>query len=131
MRMPRILTGIVLACGLTGTVQAATLISGPVYGGPDQDQVACVVVNASTAPITFVTKELLGQFKAPLDQNFDDCGASLKSGGTCSFQAAAVNQAAACKVIILESKTDVRGTMVSYEFSTGVSNAWLSQADLR
>ena len=60
MRMARILTGIVLACGLAGTVQAETLISGPVYGGPDQNQAACLVVNAGTAAITFTKKELLG-----------------------------------------------------------------------
>ena len=130
MRMPRVLTAMVLACGLAGTVQADTLISGPVFGGPDQNQVACVVVNAGTAAITFTTKELLGQL-THLNPNFDDCGALLEPGATCSFQAAAVGQAAACKVVIRESKTNVRGTMVGYQFSVGLSNPWLSQADLR
>jgi hypothetical protein len=129
MRMPRILTGIVLACGLAGTVQAETLISGPVYGGPAQNQVACVVVNAGTAAITFTAKELLGQFRH-IDLNYDDCEASLEAGGTCSFQGSAVGQAAACKVVILGPKTNVRGTMIGYEFGSA-DQVWLNQTDLR
>jgi hypothetical protein len=113
-----ILSGIALACGMAGTVQAATILaSGPVYGGPSQQQVACEVVNVGTTPITFVKTELLGQFQAPLPLNFNDCidgnGASLEPNATCNFQAAAGNQATACKVIILEAKTNVRGTTVA------------------
>ena len=46
MKMQRLLLGIVLACGMVGTVQADTLVSGPVYGGPTQKRVACQVFNA-------------------------------------------------------------------------------------
>ena len=52
-----VLSGIVLACGMAGTAQAAsTLVSAPVVGGQQQAQVACVVVNWGSTPITFVTK---------------------------------------------------------------------------
>src|SRR3954453_18584060 len=103
-----VLSGVVLACGMAGTAQAAsTLASGPVFGGKQQQTVACVVVNLGSTPISFVTKQLVGQFKVPLTTNFDDCGAKLLSGATCSFQAnvndqgTAPHQAASCKVVIL------------------------------
>ena len=130
-----ILSGIVLACGMAGTAQAAsTLASGPVIGGQQQEQVACVVVNLGSTPINFVTKQLVGQFKTPLTQNFNDCGAKLLPGATCSFQAnvntqgTAPHQAASCKVIIQEAKTNVRGTMVALDPALGRP---LSQTDLR
>src|SRR4051812_9458377 len=131
----RVLSAIVLACGMAGTAQAAsTLASGPVFGGQQQQTVACVVVNLGGTPITFLTKQLVGQFKAPLTQNFDDCGASLLPSATCSFQAnvntqgTAPHQAASCKVVIQEAKTNVRGTMVALDPSLGRP---LSQTDLR
>jgi hypothetical protein len=131
----RVLSGIVLACGMAGTAQAAsTLASGPVFGGQQQAQVACAVVNLGSTPITFVKKQLVGQFKAPLTLNFDDCGATLRPSGTCSFQAnvntqgTAPNQATSCKVIIVEAKTNVRGTMVALDPALGRP---LSQTDLR
>ena len=72
--MKLFLSGVALACGMVGTVEAASsLASGPVSGGNSQQQVACTVVNAGTAPIHFIKTELVGQFKAPLDQNFNDC----------------------------------------------------------
>ena len=130
-----ILSGIVLACGMAGTAQAAsTLASGPVFGGQQQEQVACVVVNLGSTPINFVTKQLVGQFKTPLTQNFNDCGAKLLPGATCSFQAnvntqgTAPHQAASCKVVIQEAKTNVRGTMVALDPALGRP---LSQTDLR
>ena len=115
MRIQRLLVGLVLACGMGGTVQAATLSSGPVFGGVSQDHVACVVANVSPAPITFVKTELLGQFASPLPQNFNDCvGQLLLPGAICSFQAATVDsQAVACKVTILEVKKNIRGTMMA------------------
>jgi hypothetical protein len=58
MRMPRVLTGILLACGLAGTAQADILASGPVYGGPSQNTVACQVFNVGSTPITFVRRSL-------------------------------------------------------------------------
>jgi hypothetical protein len=130
MRIQRVLGGIVVACGLAGSVQADTLLSGPVYGGLDQDHVACQVVNAGTAPITFVTTDLLGQYVSPLPLNYNDClGRPLLPGAICSFQAATVDhQATACKVIIREAKTNVRGTMVAL---SGPDNVNLSEADLR
>jgi hypothetical protein len=131
MKLQLILTGIVLACSMAGTVQAASLLaSGVVYGGPDQTHVACEVVNMSNTPITFVKKELVGQFQAPLSLNFDDCGTALAPNRICSFQAAADQEAAACKVIIKQAKTDVRGTMVAL---TGPADSTfpLSEADLR
>ena len=108
------LSGMVFVCGMAGTVQAATLASGPVYGGPSQGQVACTVVNVGTTPITFVKKELLGQFQAPLPLNFDDCKVSLNPRATCSFQAAAGNQATSCKVIIPDAqRAAIRGNMLA------------------
>ena len=130
-----VLSGIVLACGMAGTAQAAsTLASGPVLGGQQQQQVACVVVNLGSTPITFLTKQLMGQYRAPLTLNFDDCGARLRPGATCSFQAdvntqgTAPHQATSCKVVIVEAKTDVRGTMVALDPARGRP---LSQTDLR
>ena len=130
-----VLSGIVLACGMAGTAQAAsTLASGPVFGGQQQQQVACTVVNMGGAPITFVTKQLVGQFKTPLTLNFSDCGATLLPGATCSFQAnvntqgTAPHQATSCKVVIVEAKTNVRGTMVALDPALGRP---LSQTDLR
>src|SRR4051812_25602112 len=128
-------SGIVLACGTAGTAQAAsTLASGPVLGGQQQQQVACVVVNLGSTPITFLTKQLAGQFKNPPTLNFDDCRAKLPAGATCSFQAnvnqqgTGPNQAASCKVVIREAKTNVRGTMVAIDPALGRP---LSQTDLR
>ena len=130
-----VLSGIVLASGMAGTAQAAsTLASGPVLGGKQQQQVACVVVNLGSTPITFLTKQLAGQFKNPLTLNFSDCGATLQPGATCSFQAnvnaqgTAPNQAASCKIVIQEAKTNVRGTMVALDPALGRP---LSQTDLR
>src|SRR3954451_10380185 len=60
-----VLSGVVLACGMAGTAQAAsTLGSGPVFGGKQQQIVACVVVNLGSTPITFLTEQLVGQFRA-------------------------------------------------------------------
>src|SRR4051794_24964118 len=130
-----VLSGIVLACGMAGTAQAAsTLASGPVTGGEKQQTVACVVVNLGSTPITFLTKQLAGQFKNPLTLNFSDCGATLLPGATCSFQAnvntqgTAPHQATSCKVVISEAKTNVRGTMVALDPANGRP---LSQTDLR
>ena len=130
-----VLSGIVLACGMAGTAQAAsTLASGPVVGGGQQATVACVVVNLGSTPITFQTKQLMGQFKAPLTPDFDDCRTKLRPGATCSFQAnvnnqgTAPNQAASCKVVIAEDKANVRGTMVALDPALGRP---LSQTDLR
>jgi len=137
MCMKLVLSGIALACGMAGTAEAASVLaSGPVFGGNSQQQVACEVVNAGTAPIHFVSTELLGQFKAPLDQNFNDCTNrnSLLPGATCSFQAdvntqgTAPHQAVSCKVVITEAKTNVRGTMVALDPLLGRP---LSQTDLR
>jgi hypothetical protein len=130
-----VLSGIVLACGMAGTAQADSILaSGPVFGGQQQQQVACVVVNLGSTPITFVTQELVGEFKAPLTLNFNDCGATLLPGAFCSFQAnvnaqgTALHQAASCKAVILESKANVRGTMLALDPAHGRP---LSQTDLR
>jgi hypothetical protein len=130
-----VLSGIVLACGMAGTAQADSILaSGPVFGGQQQQQVACVVVNLGSTHITLVAKELVGEFKAPLTPNFDDCGPTLQPGAFCSFQAnvntqgTAPHQAASCKVVILEAKTNVRGTMLALDPAHGRP---LSQTDLR
>jgi hypothetical protein len=128
MRMPRILTGIVLACGLAGTVQADILASGPVYGGPSQDHVACQVFNANNTPITFVSIELFDQTSlGAIPLTFNNCGVSLAPGDMCNFQTVANNQAYACKVIINEGKENIRGTMNALT----PANTVLSEADLR
>ena len=129
-----VLSGIVLACGMAGTAQADSILaSGPVFGGQQQQQVACAVVNLGSTPITFVTKELVGQYSA-LKPDFDDCQPTLKPGAFCSFQAdvnaqgTAPHQAASCKVVIVEAKTNVRGTMLALDPAKGRP---LSQTDLR
>jgi hypothetical protein len=132
-----VLSAIALACGMAGAAEAASVLaSGPVLGGESQQQVACMVVNAGTTPIHFIKTELLGQYKAPLDQNFNDCTnrESLLPGATCNFQAnvntqgTAPHQAVSCKVTIAEAKTNVRGTMVALDPLLGRP---LSQTDLR
>lgn len=130
-----ILSGIVLACGVAGTAQAAsTLSSGPVLGGNQQQQVACEIANLGGAPITFVSRQLVGEFKAPLTLNFNNCGAKLAPGAFCNFQAnvnaqgTAPHQAVSCKVVIVEAKTNVRGTMAALDPALGRP---LSQTDLR
>lgn len=124
------LSGIVFVCGMAGTVQAGILTSGVVYGGPSQDHVACEVVNMSNAPITFVKTELIGIYHGSLTLNHNDCGTQLAPNGLCSFQAAAFREAAACKVIINQAKTYVRGTMVALSGPPG--NPYpLSESDLR
>jgi hypothetical protein len=127
MRIQRVLTGIVLACGMIGTVQAATLASGPVFGGPSQDHVACQVFNVGNTPITFVSTEFFNQSGRAIPLTFDNCGESLASNSICTFQAAAGNQAYGCKVRINEGKANVRGTMAALTSS----NVLLSEADLR
>jgi hypothetical protein len=59
--------------------------------------------------------------------NFNDCEGVLGPNDMCTFQAPAGNQAYACKVRIVESSTDVRGTMAALS----PSNVLLSEADLR
>jgi hypothetical protein len=124
------LSGLIFAAGMAGAVQAATLESGIVYGGPSQTHVACEVVNMSSAPIHFVKIEVIGQYNGSLKPFYDDCGMSLGQGGVCSFQAPAVREAAACKVIIQEAKTDVHGTMVALSDPVGDPSP-LSESDLR
>ena len=130
MRMPRVLTGIILACGLAGTAQADILASGPVYGGPSQVRVACQVFNAGSTPITFVSTEIFDQLTpggGPVTLDFANCVGLLAPNDICTFQAPATNQAYSCKVNIVEVKTDVRGTMAAL----GPLNIALSEADLR
>jgi hypothetical protein len=130
MKLPRVLTGIILVCGLAGTAQADILASGPVYGGASQIRVACQVFNAGSIPITFVSTEIFDQLTpggGPVTLDFSNCVGSLAPNDICTFQAPAGNQAYGCKVNIVELKTDVRGTMAGL----GPSNALLSEADLR
>ena len=95
-----ILPGIVFAYGMAGTVQAATLSSGPIYGGPSQTRVVCSVINMGTAPFAFVGNNVIfSSFNGSVPLSFNDCAGSLLPGGICTSQAvAAGNQAYACKV---------------------------------
>jgi hypothetical protein len=128
MRRQRILTAMVLACGLAGPVQAEILASGPVYGGPSQNHVACSVFNANSDPITFVRTDIFDQTSLDaIPLTFNNCGASLAPGDQCNFQTVANNQGYACKVIINEGKENIRGTMIALD----PSNTVLSEADLR
>jgi hypothetical protein len=127
MRIQRVLAGIALACGVVGTVQADTLASGPVYGGPTQKRVACQVFNGGTTPITFVSTEISSQFLASVPLTFNNCGTALAPNRICTFQAAANDQAFACKARVNEAKTNVRGTMAALNSAA----AALSEADLR
>ena len=123
-----ILSGIVFACGMAGTVHAANLGSGPVYGGPGQDHVACQVANVGNTPITFVRTVIFSQFSTTVPLTFNNCTGSLAPNRICTFQAVATNQAYACKVITNEVENgSVRGTMAAL----GPSNVLLSEAELR
>ncbi len=128
MNMKRLLSGMVLACGMVGTVQAAdTLVSASIYGGPTQTRVACTVYNAGKIPITFVNTQIDGQFASDVQLNFNDCGRTLVPHAICSFQAAAGNEAFACIVQIAEKKATVRGSMIALNSAAFP----LSEADLR
>ena len=62
MKMPRVLTGIILACGLAGIPPRR--ISCPqarFTGGASQIRVAFQVFNAGSIPITFVSTEIFDQ----------------------------------------------------------------------
>lgn len=135
-----VLSSFVLASGMTVTAQAASLLaSDVVYGGPEMNQVACEVANMGSTPITFLTKQLVGQFNSNLPKNFDDCLGSLGPNKICTFQAAVGNQGVSCKVIIAEAKTNIRGTLTALSplsFSTDPAltadqKAPLSEAELR
>jgi hypothetical protein len=131
-----VLSGIVLACAMAGTVQADSLLAtGVVYGGPGMNRVACEVVNMGTTPITFLTKQLVGQFNGNLPKDFDDCFGSLVPNGICTFQAAVGNQGVSCKVVIVQPKTNVRGTLQALSPLNNANNphtsAPLSESDLR
>jgi hypothetical protein len=134
-----ILSGIVLASGMTGTVQAdSTLISGPLLGGVEQNHVICELVNAGSTPIHILSNQFVGNFSGVFPfLFFDNCeAATLSPGAFCNFQAnvndqpgVAPNQSTLCKVVILESKTNVRGTIVAVNPHIGLPP--LDRADLR
>jgi len=134
-----VLSGIVLASGMVGTAQAAsTLISGPLLGGPLQNHVTCLIVNAGPTPITILSNQFVGNFSGVLPiVFFDNCKrASLAPGGFCNFQAnvndqpgVAPNQSTLCKVVILEPKTNVRGTIVAV--NPDINLPPLDRSDLR
>ena len=122
-----VMTGIILAGGMVGTVQAASLLaSGPVFGA-SQNHVACQVANLGATPITFLTKQFVSQSNSNLPKNFDNCLGSLAPNAICTFQATVGNVAVSCKVVIAEAKTNVRGTMTALTST----NAQVSEADLR
>lgn len=127
MKMQRVLSGLALACGLVGSVQADSLLaSGPVYGGPTQNHVACTIFNAGTTPITFVARVISSQSLASVPLTFNNC-TTLEPNRICTFQTAASNQAYSCKAFIIQATTDVRGTMVALT----PANTVLSEAALR
>src|SRR5690242_16342607 len=68
-----ILPGIVFACGMAGTVQAATMGSGPVYGGSSQDRVLCEIVNVGNTPMTFVKTVIYDEFHGSIALSFNSC----------------------------------------------------------
>jgi len=122
-----ILPGIVFACGMAGTVQAANLGSDPVYGGPSQDHVACQVANVGNTSITFVRTVIFAQNRTSVPLTFNNCTGSLAPNRICTFQAAASNQAYACKVITNEVENgSIRGTMDALTSS----NDTLSEAQI-
>jgi hypothetical protein len=122
------LSGIVLSCGMAGTVQAANLGSDPVYGGPTQDHIACQVANVGNTAITFVKTVIFSQTSTSVPLTFNNCTGSLAPNRICSFQAAASNQAFACKVITNEVENgSIRGAIDALTSS----NDTLSEAQLR
>src|SRR5215469_18521979 len=86
-----ILPGILFACGMTGTVHADTLSSGPIYGGPTQNRVVCSVINMGQAPITFVRMIIYSTFNGAVRLSFNDCIGSSLPGRICTAQAVAAN----------------------------------------
>jgi len=123
-----ILSAVVFACGMTGTVQAANLGSDPVYGGPTQDHIACQVANVGNTSITFVRTVIFSQTSTSVPLTFNNCTGSLAPNRICTFQAAATNQAYACKVITNEVENgSIRGAVDALTFS----NATLSEAQIR
>ena len=123
-----ILSGIVFACGMAGTVQAANLGSDPVYGGPSQNHIACQVANVGNTPITFVRTVIFSQFSTFVPLTFNNCTGSLAPNRICTFQASASNQAYACNVITNEVESgSIRGTIDALTSS----NDTLSEAQLR
>ena len=122
-----ILPGILFACGMAGTVQAANLGSDPVYGGPSQDHVACQVANVGNTSITFVRTVIFAQNSTSVPLTFNNCTGSLAPNRICTFQAAASNQAYACKVITNEVENgSIRGAMDALTSS----NDTLSEAQI-
>jgi hypothetical protein len=121
------LSGIIFASGMAGTVHADLLVSGAVFGGPTQKRVACQVANAGTTPITIVQTVIFSQFSTSVPLSFNNCNAPLGPNRICTFQAAAINQAYSCKVLIVGPKTNVRGTASAL----GASSNALSESDLR
>jgi len=127
-RRTLILSGIVFAFGTAGTVQAANLGSDPVFGGPTQNHIACQVANVGNTPITFVRTVIFSQSSTSVPLTFNNCTGSLGPNRICTFQAAATNQAYACKVITNEVENgSIRGAVDALTSS----NDTLSEAQLR
>ncbi|MFO1418143.1 MAG: hypothetical protein U1E83_05685 [Methylotetracoccus sp.] len=129
MKTSQALSGFLLAAGMGNAAQAVNLESGVVFGGPGQTHVACLLVNSGNAPVTLLTRQLVGQFSGVLKPTYDDCGKTLEPNRICSFQVpTATNESASCKVVIRQDTKDVRGTMMSLGDPV---DAPLSQSDLR
>ena len=112
-----ILPGIVFACGMAGTVQAATQGSGPVYGGASQRGVLCEIVNVGNTRMTFVKTAIYDEFHGSIALSFNSCVGSVGQGKICNFQAPATNdQAYACQVIT--NGGILRGTMRALDSSS-------------
>ena len=106
---------------------AATLSSGPVFGGISPIHAVCYIFNARTEPITFVSREIHSHLGGDLGPPVaDDCGTTLAAGGICAVAndiSARPLQAYSCKVVIVGSKANVRGTMELRGSSGTVENS--------
>jgi len=122
------LAPMLLASTMAMTVQAANLGSDPVYGGPTQDHIACQVANVGNTAITFVKTVIFSQTSTSVPLTFNNCTGSLAPNRICTFQAAATNQAYACKVVTNEVENgSIRGAVDALTSS----NNTLSEAQIR
>jgi hypothetical protein len=127
MMMRRTLVSAALLLGLNTAAHADVLATGAIFGGPTQNLAICYLYNAGTSAVTITNNQIIRQNFGPVvPLGFDNCG-TLSAGGICAIYAAAVNTAAhACKFVITESASEVRGVL---EIRSG--GTVLNSSDLR
>lgn len=77
-----------LFCG-AATVYAATIggmLTGVLYGGPNQSQAVCYLFNAGDVPVT-ITKSFVPEYGTAPNIIYDSCGTLVAAGKVCAFAA--------------------------------------------